>query len=92
MAINSAITGIPTVAPVISMYQRTFRGIYNPNNESELVLGYFGASAVTDMYYKIEPNDVGAPRPFCRWNSTDDACNNCLLLPNSTLSTPICFQ
>ncbi len=66
--------------------------IYNVTDESEVVLGYFSASAVDTIRRLIQPSEVGIPRPLCRFNRQEDVCTNCLLIPNSTQEKPPCWR
>ena len=66
--------------------------IFNVADESEVVLGYFSASAVDTIRRLIQPSEVGIPRPLCRFNRQDDVCTNCLLIPKSTQEKPPCWR
>ena len=69
----------------------TIRGnIYNINDESELVLGYFEASASSIIRVKTFrqdiPYDIQNPCETS-WN-VPEQCLNCLIIPGSTLERP----
>ena len=67
--------------------------IFNPADESEEVLGFFGASAVDTIDIIVQGRDVGNPIPQCRpFPRGPESCTNCLLLNNSTRIKPDCFN
>lgn len=72
----------------------TLRGnIYNPSDESELVLGYFGVSATDTIKILVLGPEVGNPSPQCvPFPPGPPPCYDCLLLPNSTYAEPECWQ
>ena len=72
----------------------TIRGnLFNVNDESEIVLGYFEATAVDTVRtfsFKQDFPDITIPA-FCTYGDVargEQACCNCLLLDNSTLERP----
>lgn len=72
----------------------TVRGnIFNINDENEIVLGYFEATAVDTIRtfsFKQDFPDVTIPS-FCTYGDVgrgEQACCNCLLLKNSTTERP----
>jgi len=67
--------------------------IFNVNNENEMVLGYFEATAVdTVRNYSFRQDFPGITIPaFCTFGGrprNTDACCTCLVLDNSTLEEP----
>jgi len=67
--------------------------IFNPTDEAEEVLGFFGASAVDTIDIIVQGRDVGNPIPQCRpFPRGPESCTNCLLLNNSTRIKPDCFN
>lgn len=67
--------------------------IFNTADESEEVLGFFGASAVDTITILVLGREVGNPQPQCRpFPRGPESCTNCLLLTNSTRVRPPCWD
>ena len=65
--------------------------LYNPEDESEIVLGYFGAAASDTIRRLVESRELGIVEKYCRFNRRSDICGNCTLIPNSTTIRPDCW-
>lgn len=69
--------------------------IYNINNSSEEVLGYFYVTEIDTIRRLIKPEDVNYPSQICtpflgeeKYATAPDYCKNCLLWPNSSTQKP----
>lgn len=65
--------------------------IYNINDETEQVLGYFYTTEIDTIRRLIRASDVNYPKQPCTGFTYEEApntCRNCLLWPNSTTRKP----
>lgn len=64
--------------------------IQNMNNPEESVLGYFYATQTDTIRRLIRPEEVKNPRLFCFLPGNEEVayCQDCLILPGSTLEKP----
>ena len=68
--------------------------IFNKDDISEDVLGYFSAVAIDTIDILITGDDAGLPLQKCaeRADITDGSCGNCLSLSKSSIIKPNCFD
>lgn len=70
--------------------------IFDVNDDKIDVLGMFSASAVDTIELLVLRDDAGSPRHICNDFSTDSdvlsRCDNCLVIPNSSIVKPLCFD
>ncbi len=67
--------------------------VYNPNNNDEVVLGYFSASAVSNKRIFILPVEVDGPRSLCRPFPTPPSdCFDCLERIGASLDRPTYWE